>query len=329
MNYPESQAIKEKIDSSNKILVNMHHNPDADSVGSAVSMARILKHFAKEIKIVSPTEVPKNLLFLTEGEDVEIIDFKNFDFSPFDLFIACDSSSWSRVAGGNNIEKPNIIFINIDHHKSNHKYGDINLIIPDSAANCEVLFNLFLDWGIDMKIVAEPLLAGIIGDTGAFRFPEANEKTFGVAAELMKLADKNKIIFELYQSFEQNHIMIWREFFDNLIIDSEHRFVYSFVRREVLEKYGKPFNAKSELADMLFSSVEGTDFGLIGAEDDGYISVSFRSRTGVDVSELASRLNGGGHSWASAARVDILNGNYEEAKEKALQAARDYSKAQR
>jgi len=303
----------------------MHHNPDADSVGSAIAMARVLRHFGKEVKIVSSTDIPKNLCFLVENENHELIDFNKFDFSRYDLFITCDSSSWSRVAGGHDIPKPNMFFINIDHHISNQKFGDINLVVPDAAANCEVLYYLFQDWGVELGDTSEHLLAGIIGDTGAFRFPEAGESTFKAALELMKFSDKSKIIFELYQSFEENHVMIWKVIMDNLKIDHEHKFVYSFVRRETLEKYGRPWNAKSELADMLFQSIEGTDFGLIGAEDEGYISVSFRSRTGVDVSRLAGEFGGGGHAWASAARIDILHSSYDEAIDKILQTARKFA----
>lgn len=337
MNYPESSAIKQKIDSSQKILVNMHHNPDADSVGSAVAMARVLKHFGKEVKIVTPTDVPKNLCFLVKNEDYEVIDFNSFDFALYDLFITCDSSSWSRVSGGPapakaTAGKHDIFIINIDHHISNQKFGDINFVVPDAAANCEVLYYLFQDWGIEPDIepdypdIHTPLLTGIIGDTGAFRFPEADTGTFKVATHLMSMANKDKIIFNLYQSFEENHVMVWGEFFDNLKIDHECKFVYSFVRKEILEKYGKPFNAKSELADMLFSSIEGTDFGLIGAEDEGYISVSFRSRTGVDMSKLANELGGGGHTWASAARVDILHSSYDEGVKKVLEVAREFAR---
>jgi phosphoesterase RecJ-like protein len=326
MNYPESQAIKQKINSSNKILVNMHHNPDADSVGSAVAVARVLKHFGKEAKIVCPTAVPKNLQFLLEGENYEVVDFSKFDTREYDLFITCDSSGWSRVAGGHDISKPEMFFINIDHHISNQKFGDINLVVSDAAANCEVLFYLFTDWEVGLENVAESLLAGIIGDTGAFRFPEADERTFEAATELMKYAVKNKIIFNLYQSFEESHIQIWKEIMNNLEVDSEHKFVYSFVRKEILEKYGKPFNAKSELADMIFQSIEGTDFGMVGAEDTGYISVSFRSRTGVDVSKLASALGGGGHEWASAARIDILDSDYGKTVEYIIKETREFTK---
>lgn len=330
MNYQESEEIKNKIDSSNKFLVNMHHNPDADSVGSAVSVARVLKHFGKEVKILSSTEVPKNLHFLFGEEIPEIVNFSQFNFSEYDVFITCDSSSFSRVCGDSNLEKPDIFFINIDHHISNQKFGDINLVVPDAAANCEVLYYLFQDLGVipdvekDYPDIHNPLLAGIIGDTGAFRFPEADIGTFGVASELMKMADKNKIIFNLYQSFEESHVMVWKEILDNIAIDNEYKFVYSFVKKGFLEQYGKPFNAKSELADMIFQSIDGTDFGMVGAEDDGYISVSFRSRTGLDVSKLASHLGGGGHAWASAARVDIIDGSYEKTVEEIISKVRDY-----
>lgn len=333
MNYQQSRQIKEKVDSSQRVLVNMHHNPDADSVGSAVAMACVLEHFGKEVKIVCPTEVPKNLKFLLTGKDYEKVGFDSFGFLQYDLFVTCDSSSWSRVAGGNNIEKPDIFLINIDHHGSNHKYGDINLVVPDAAANCEVLYYLFQDWGIipdveeDYPDIHTPLLAGIIGDTGAFRFPEADTGTLQVAMSLMRLADKNKIIFNLYQSFEENHVMVWREILNNLKIDHKYKFVYSFIGKEVLNRFGRPFNAKSELADMIFQGIHGTHFGIVGAEDEGYISVSFRSRTGVDVSRLASALGGGGHAWASAARIAYNSETtYEKAVEIVLEKAREFAR---
>lgn len=330
MNYPESSSVKSKIDQSQKILVNCHHNPDADSVGSALAMARLLRFWGKDVRIICPTEVPSNLKFLLGEETIETVDFSGFEFEKYDLFITLDSSSWNRVTGSNNVLKPDIPFVVVDHHKSNTRFGDINLIVPESAANCEVLYYLFSDWEINPDIernfpdIHTPLLAGIIGDTGAFRFPEADTGTFAVASELMKLASKDKIIFNLYQSYGENHIMVWRAFLDNLKIDHEHKFVYSFVPKEVLERNGKPFNAKSELADILFQSIEGTDFGLVGAQDDGYISVSFRSRTGVDVSELAQNLGGGGHEWASAARVYDVN--YDHAVDNILQTAREFAK---
>ncbi|RJR28796.1 bifunctional oligoribonuclease/PAP phosphatase NrnA [Candidatus Microgenomates bacterium] len=329
MNYPESPQILEKIKASSNILVNMHHNPDADSVGSAVAMARVLKHLEKNVRILSSTEVPSNLHFVLGQERADVVDFHKIDFSGYDLFITLDSSSWSRVSGTNDLDQPNIPFIVIDHHATNTRFGEINLVIADVAANCEVLFYLFQDWGIEPDIaemkdypdIHNPLLTGIIGDTGAFRFPEADIGTFEIARKLMNLADKNKIIFNLYQSYEKSHLEVWKELMANMSIDSGNRFVYSFVPFETLKKQGKPFNAKSELADIIFQNIEDTDFGFVGAEDEGYVSVSFRSRTGVDVAKLAQELGGGGHKWASAARVYLP---YDKAIEKILDTCKNY-----
>ena len=324
MNYPESEAIKQKIDSVQKILLNCHHNPDADSVGSALAMARVLKKWGKEVRILSSTPVSKNLQFLVKEENIKVTDFTKFNYTAFDLFITLDSSSWSRTSGTRNFEKPKIPFVVIDHHKSNQKFGDINLLVPDASANSLVLYKLYQDWNTDLSSdVAEPLLAGILGDTGGLRFPEADIETFEIALQLMKVADKNKIMFNLYQSFEISHVNVWKEVMNNLYVDIRHKFVYSFIRKEVMEKNGYPDNAKAEVSDMLFQGIDGTDFGVVGVEDkEGYVSVSFRSRTGVDVSRLASELGGGGHQWASAGRVYE---DFDKAVELILQKCREFS----
>ena len=325
MNFSESQQILEKINSSNNILLNLHHNPDADSVGSATAFGYFLKSLNKNFKIITSSKPSKNLEFLFEDFEYEVIDFNNFDYSKYDLFIANDSSSWARVSGANDIKKPDIFFINIDHHKSNQKFADINLISEDASANSLLVYKLFkdLEFDLDQK-VARSLLTGIFGDTGVLRFPEADVETYQASLELMNLTDKNKIIFNLYQTFEENHVNVWKEILNNLEIDQGHKFVFSFIRLDVVENNNFPTNAKAEISDMIFQSIEGTNFGLVGIEDKDYISVSFRARKDVDVSVLASRLGGGGHKWASAARV--WEGSYEKTVEKILSEAIDFAK---
>ena len=323
MNFSESAKIKQKIDESQKILLNFHHNPDADSVGSAISLSRILTSWGKETKIVSPTIMPKNLQFVLHHDPIDVRNFTEFEFNNWDLFITTDSSSWPRVCGSSDFKKPDLPFVVIDHHKSNTRYGDLNLVIDNAAANCEVLFKLYNDWEVKLEEkIAEPLLMGIIGDTGGFRFPEADLETFNIAQELMKFTDKNRIIFNLFQSYEQSHLILWKELIENIQIDVNHKFVYSFANKEAVEKAGKPFNAKSELADMLFQSFAETDFGIVGVEDEDYITVSFRSRTGKDMSALAQKFGGGGHQWAAAARVYKP---YEEAINIILEKTREFA----
>lgn len=324
MNFEQSQQILEKINSSHNILLNLHHNPDADSIGSTTAFAYFLQSLNKNFKIITSTPPTKNLEFLFEDLSYEVVDFSQFNYSEYDLFIANDSSSWSRVSGTHDFPKPEIYFIVIDHHKTNQEFGDINITVSDASANSLLIYKLFKDMNIEItQKIARSLLSGIYGDTGVLRFPEADVETYRVALDLMKLTDKNNIIFQLYQSYEYSHIQVWKEIMHRLEIDQDHKFVFSFIEKSIMESNNNPINAKAEIADIIFQTIEGTNFGMVGSEDDGYISVSFRARKDVDVSILASRLGGGGHKWASAARV--WEGDFESSVRKIVEEARKFA----
>ncbi len=328
MNYPQSQEIFEEIKKAKRVLVNCHSSPDADSVGSAYAMAEILKYLGKEFQIICPNNLPKNFEFLktTYPYEIQKVDFSKFDFSKWDLFITLDTSSWSRVTGNKECSVPDISIIVIDHHKTNQNFGNLNLVDAKSPANCELLYFVFQDWGIkiDREVnypdVSKALLTGIMGDTGGLRFNEADGKTLQVATDLMRLADKNEIILNLYQSYNIKSIKLWGEIFSKIQIDETHKFVWAAI--EVEDKVS--FGIKSEVADMIFQSVEDTDFGIVILGRKDGVVVSFRSRTGIDVSQIAAALGGGGHQWSSAAKIQ--NMPFTQAVEKILSTAKEYAK---
>lgn len=331
MNFKQSPEILDKFNSATKILVNCHHKPDADSVGSALAMASVLKFIGKEVKIICPSEIPSTLHFLYKYYEVqpEVIDFNQFDFSQWDLLLTLDSSAWDRVAGRGDIPKPdNLQIIVIDHHETNTKFGNINLVHPEYGANSELLYHFLSDIKYELGIefnnpnIAPALLTGIIGDTGGLRFPEADRDTVIIASDLMQFADKNEIIFNLYQQYSLQLLEFWGEILKNLKVDEEGKFAWSAVNRETYAKYGRLEGSKSEIADKLFQSIEGTDFGMVIVEEnEGYVGVSLRSRTGFDVSKIAVKLSGGGHVYAAAGRLE--GKNFDEAVSEILQIARE------
>ncbi len=309
MNYPHSEELKQALEESKKILLSCHSRPDADSVGSAQAMRQLVLTWNKEASVICADKLPNSLKFLGAYGEIKEVAFRNFDFSAWDVMLCMDSSSWQRVAADSTMPRPSIKMIVIDHHKTNTHFGDINLIDPDIGANCQLLFNLFNDWHVDLKqeALATPLLAGIIGDTGAFRFPEAGADTLRAALVLMQNADKNKIISNLYQNYDLNSVKLWGEILGRMQINEEFLYVWSAITADIFAKYGRPVGSKSEIADMLFQSVDNTHFGMVIVEENaGYVSVSLRSRSGIDVSEIAERLDGGGHRWAAAGKVTGL-----------------------
>jgi len=330
MNYQEASEIKVLIDSSQKVLLNCHSRPDADSVGSAQAMRQVLSVWGKEVKVICPDQIPGSLKFLEEFGGIEQIAFREFDFSVWDLMICMDSSSWQRVAADSTVSKPEIKMVVIDHHKTNTLFGDTNLIDPDIGSNCQLLYNLFDSWQVELKnqAIATSLLTGIIGDTGAFRFPEADEETLKTALILMENADKNEIIKNLYQSYDLDSVKMWGEILERMQTNKEFSYAWSAINKEIFRKYGRPVGSKSEIADIFFQSISDTDFGMVIVEEsDNYVSVSLRSRSGFDVSEIAEKLDGGGHRWAAAGKVTGLP--FDQALEKIHNVASDVCKNQK
>jgi phosphoesterase RecJ-like protein len=328
MNYAESQQILEEIKKSGKILVNCHRSPDPDSIGSALALKNVLEEMGKEVTVICPsTDLYRNANYLKGFEEIiKGVDFRNFDFSKYNLFISPDSSSTDQITGIKGLNIDGIKLVLIDHHLTNEKFGDINLVDDKVTSVGEVLYSVFEDWGVTVsKDVADCLMAGIVGDTGAFRYPGAGKGTFHTVIELMKAgADKDRAIDELYRSEPFELIKFYGEALSRVQIDKEYRFVWSVVPYEIYEKLGKPSMAKESTASFFAQIVEDTDFGFIAVEQEkGKLAVSFRSRTGFNTSDIAVDLGGGGHVYASGASVSGMS--LDEAVEKVLETCRKYA----
>ncbi len=329
MNYPESQIILDEIKKANKILINCHTNPDADSVGSAFAMHEVLKgYFKKEVLVVCPDDLPKNTLFikeyLNEKVNYEKIDFDKFDFSSYDLFLSLDSSSWDRVRGSGKNIKLDIKTIVIDHHETNLGYGEVNLIDKEISSTAELLYFMFNDWQID-QFPCTALLTGIISDTECFRSDVAGNKTLEVVSVLMKNSDKNNIILNLYQNNSVSTLKAVGNILLNSNIDSNNSFCYTFIKYDDYKMNLGELISKDLVADYFINSVKDTNFGFVAVEKEpDILHISFRSRNGFDVSRIAKELGGGGHK--SRAAAIISGGKFDEVLERVLSICRKYAK---
>lgn len=327
MHYKESKKILEKIRESKRILINCHSGPDPDAVGSALYLYMVLKKMGKEVEMVCPDDLPHALKFLPHSKKIKRIDFENFDFSSFDLFIILDCSGWDLVLGDKKEFSPGIFTVVIDHHKSNEMFGDLNLVDKNIGSCAELLYLIFEDWGVKLdEEIASSLLAGIIGDTGVFRHSGASSETLKIASKLMELgADKDQIVLKIYGDLELNLLKFWGEILKKMKIDKTSRFVWAAIPYEDYKKFNSPEDAKSTTASMFFRSVKDTDFGIVMIEErEGRLSLSLRARRkGVDVSKLAEKFGGGGHERASGAVIKDLD--FKEAVKKVLRVAREFA----
>ena len=311
MNYEESKAILEEIKQAKRILINCHIDPDPDSIGSALAIYSVLQKMGISADVVcTGSELYESVNYLSGYDNIQKgVDFKNFNWTDYDLFISPDTSTFDRAVGDKNIVQFPINTIVIDHHKTNTRFGNINIVDEKKTSVGELLFDIFEDWNIGInKDTADCLMVAIVGDTGAFRYPDSTSHTFYVAQKLMELgADKDKAIFNIYRSDDFNLLKFLGEVLSGLTMDKQRKYVWSAIPYEVFEKCGKPPTGKETAASAFTQTVKDTEFGFVAVEDEtNHLGISFRSRTGFDTSKIASDLGGGGHIYASGASINDM-----------------------
>ncbi len=326
MNYKESAEILKEIKKVEKILVNCHRSPDPDSVASAISMMLALKEIGKEdVTIISPDDIPGNCKFLPNADSIKVVDFDKFNFGEYDAFILVDSGNWNQVTGKENIKSSKIKTISIDHHFTNPKDADINLVDESTGSCCALIYKIVSDWKIKISSdLATSLLTGIIADTMSFQTDVIGESAFSMAEDLVKSgADRRNILFNLYMTRPIDEIHLMGEMLTKVTVEEDAGFAWVAIPKDLTKHFPDSRDAKSYVAGSFIQSIENTNFGFVLEEFDSYCSVSFRSRTGFDVSKIAEKLGGGGHKSAAATRLHLP---FDQAVIKVLETARKYAK---
>ncbi len=306
-NYPSSESILDQIKHANNILINVHRNPDLDSIGSATALYQSLtKIFKKKVTLVCPHEIPENFKFLKGADNVETVDFSGWAGKPrpYDLFLILDSGSYDVVTGDKEIKLSKINKIIIDHHKTNN-WTDylLRLLDEKSSSTCEIIYQLFLDWTIEIDSdMATSLFSGIAGDTVFFKYGENAKRTFKIATKLLdKGADKNKLIDQVFDNFDFDLVQIMGEFLKKM--KKGNGFIYSVLDNKTFIKFGKQRGARETVANLFARSIKGFDFGIMAVEyEKDKFAISFRSKK-TDVSEIAKKFGGGGHKNAAGATI--------------------------
>ena len=316
-NYFQSKLIFQEIKQSKNILINVHRNPDLDSIGSATALYRALNKIGKKITLVCPHEIPENYRFLKGADLVLTIDFKTWadtDVRPYDLFLILDSGSYDVVTGSKEIKLPDVKKIIIDHHRTNNWENYVERILDIKASSTsEIIFNLLNDWEVEFDSdIATSLFAGISSDTVFFKYDQNAKNTFKITAELLdKGADRDKVVEQAFDSFDFDLVRTIGEFLTK--IRKGDRYIYSVLDNETYVKFGKQKGAREIVANLFARSIKGFDFGIMAVEyEAGKFALSFRSKK-TDVSVIAKRFGGGGHKNAAGA---TFNGNTDQLIEK-------------
>ncbi len=299
--------IKEKLLASKRVLLHCHPNPDEDSVGSALAMKFILESLGISADVArGDSPLPAQLSILPGYSSILDKAVHECDFSLYDTFLALDSSNFAYITQKKDFSFPShITVLVIDHHKSNTRYGSLNLIADEYPATAQIIYDLTTLWGVPITHdIALNLFIGIYTDTGGLRYPRTTGDTYRATATLVDAAPDFLDVLRMVYNSETPGSMRFRGLgLSSLETFCDGRAVLSSVSHEALTQEGIALSdtQKFSIASILVA-VEGWDICASLVEGSpSVVRVSLRSRDPkrFDVSLITSALGGGGHAAAA------------------------------
>ncbi|MFW6006174.1 MAG: DHH family phosphoesterase [Candidatus Bipolaricaulota bacterium] len=308
------KEIEDEISRHDSFIIGSHRSPEADAIGSQLGLSRALRQRSKQTILYNRDGVPKNLSFLKGSGSVLKHDELPEEAADVEMAIVVDCSSLDRLGDKGKRLFRSLPIINIDHHKDNTNFGDINYVEP-VAATTQIIADLIQYMGLKLdEPIATALYSGVIADTSSFQNENVSASLMDKAAELLESgADARSVIVNLYEREPFPKLKLLGEVLSTA--EFEGRIVWAEITPEKIGKAGATQEDTEGIVGKLRTTEGAKVACLFKKLPEDTIKVSLRSKDGVDVSEVAAEFGGGGHKVAAGCMVD---GELEEVKEKVL-----------
>jgi phosphoesterase RecJ-like protein len=311
-NKEDIDFLKSQLSTSKKIVITTHHKPDGDALGSSLALYNFLRIKNHLVNVISPSDYPEFLTWM-EGNN-EVINFQQQTelaktlLNEAELIFCLDFNSPDRVE---NLQEPllaaSAIKILIDHHLDPKDFCKINFSFPTAAATCEIVYYFINALGENQHInraIAECLYAGIMTDTGSFRFPSMTSDLHQVIASLMEAGARNYMIHEnVYDNYSENRLRLLGYCIDEkLVVITKYKTAYITVSEAELNKFHFQTGDTEGIVNYALG-IKGIVLAAFFSQKNGLVKISFRSHGDFSVKELAEKhFSGGGHKNAAGGK---------------------------
>lgn len=295
--------ILKKIKESNRIAITFHTSPDGDSLGTSLALMQGLSKKGKEVYILSKEEIPESFRFLPCSE---LIDGKNSKVLPdTECVIVLDCGDVKRINADLDFENKKYTLINIDHHMTNELYGDLNYVDTNASAMSETIYQMLRIMGIDIdKDMAKCLYTSLITDTGSFKYSGTTSVTHTIAGDLINTGiDFSEIHRIVFDNKKIETIKLYGKAIDNLEIVDEKICIIA-ITKEMFSELGIDENTDTSDIVNIGMQIDTVETSAIIKEKDNIVKVSLRSKSKVDVREIAEKFGGGGHIRAAGLAIE-------------------------
>ena len=311
MNGFEIDKIKRLLSDKRKIVIIPHKNPDGDAIGSSTALKYYLDNFNHNVDIISPNQFPEFLKWMDPNNIIKIFD-ENEKYSQkiidAELIFTLDFNNLVRISGMKEyVEKSNAKIIMIDHHEEPSNYADFMYSEPKMSSTCEMIYHFIEKMGDVDKIdknISKSLYAGIMTDTGSFKFPSTTELTHLVISNLLKTGISHSDIHNhIYDNNKFERVQLLSFALSKIKIIENLNTCYISLSQKELNKFNYEKGDTEGIVNYGLS-IKNIKFAVIFMENsnDNVIRISLRSRGDFDVNQFSKNIfGGGGHKNAAGA----------------------------
>ena len=306
------KTVRKAIESADRFVITTHLLPDGDAIGSEFALYYYLLKKGKKAEIINHNETPDHLEFLDEKKIIKRFrdnpELNTKIINEADVIFVVDTNEYSRIKSMSDAVKNSPAKkICIDHHQGiipENYYAYIS--DTDSPATSQILYDFITEDSSDYidKKIADNLYAGIMTDTGSFRYPRTTEKTFLICADLIRRGTDPVMMYDhIYNNMPSDKVKLLSRFIESLTFHRHGTLCIGMItQRDFLDYHSDVKDVEGFSGFLMTMKNVKTGFLIVELPDS--CKISFRSKGNIKMNEFAKRFHGGGHMNAAGATVE-------------------------
>lgn len=279
-------------------MLTTHRDPDLDGIGSMLALGNALLVATKDVVLLAEELVSAPFDLLKGAHRI----IQCFDSEKdFDAVVVLDCAEMERLGALQVYLEGCKPLINIDHHETNHFFGDLNLVDTNSSSTGELVFDVVkaANLPIDHE-VAENIFAAIQADTGSFRYVNTTPASLEIAAEMMKYGVKPwDLSLRVMDGHSLERLRLLELALGTIELHHKGKIGMMTLSTQMFEKAEASLQDSERFVDYP-RFVSGVEIAvLIRQTGENEYKFSLRSNCKVNVARLAFLFGGGGHARAA------------------------------
>lgn len=302
MTTPSYDTAIERLRAVKRVLIVSHANPDGDAIGSTLALGMGLRELGLDVVMYNEDPLPHSLRFLPH---VKELTQKLPTATAIDLAVMVDCSQPHRVSKAFEALVPQVPLMMIDHHLINGAAPEGNCVDVTAAATGHVVYELLTRMGVTITpSIATLVYTTVVMDTGFFCYSNTTPGVFELAAQLVR---KGASPSDVSQAALENNPPAQLKLLPLVLETMEFHFEDQCASIVLTQQMLEEAQATPDMAEDFINfarSVKGVEVAVLFRErEQGVYKISFRSKKRINVAELASRFDGGGHFHAAGCTI--------------------------